>query len=193
MNSRGSQLSVADYELNFVKQVMTMPTVKGFVPAPEAADKKYYYAVVNMEDYQKILTKGAIPVGRKLYYPLNWSHNPTEAVRFFHYLKKYHHERAWNTICEDFRLIAMPLNEKATTDKKEPLKMRSFNRHYGGFYEHYEADKERYHANEVLNYMLANPEATTIELGTPMPQDETMASTRPTMGSSSSGTMTSTS
>ena len=29
-NSRGSQLSVADYEMDFIKQVMTMPTARGF-------------------------------------------------------------------------------------------------------------------------------------------------------------------
>ena len=50
VNSRGSQLAVADYELDFVKQVMTMPTVKGMATAQEVADTKYYYAVVNLED-----------------------------------------------------------------------------------------------------------------------------------------------
>ena len=70
--------------------------------------------------------------------------------------------------------------------------MRSFNRHDGGFYEHYQVDKEKDYPNEVLNYMLANPGAHTIDLGTPMPQDVTMAPTGTTMESSSSGTMTST-
>ena len=81
-NSRGSQLAVADYEMDFIKQVMAMPTARGFAPLAEVADKKYYYAVVNVEDYFKILEQRAIPMGRKHYYPLNWSHNPTEAVIF---------------------------------------------------------------------------------------------------------------
>ena len=46
VNSRVSQLAVADYELNFIRQVMTMPTVKGLARAPEVVDTKYYYAVV---------------------------------------------------------------------------------------------------------------------------------------------------
>ena len=68
--------------MDFIKQVMTMPTARGFAPLEEVADKRYYYAVVNIEDYFKILEQKAIPMGRKHYYPLNWSHNPTEAVIF---------------------------------------------------------------------------------------------------------------
>ena len=93
VNSRGSQLSVADYELQLAKQLMEMPSTLTKAHYTEVARTKYHYAVVSVEDYEHMHTNGAIPAGRKNYTPLNQCKNPTEALRFFHYLRKYGHEK----------------------------------------------------------------------------------------------------
>ena len=126
--------------------------------------------VVNTKDYEKILSTGCIPVGRENYYPLNWSQNPVEAIRFMDYLLRANYEKK----AGDYRMIALPLDMKvgsgrtkapegfgqgANTDQQ--LKLQDFNRHYGSYYHFYKKDEMAEHPTTVRKYMASQP--TTID------------------------------
>ena len=81
-NSRHTKLEMAHYEKEFVNYMFDRPLIASKQTEAEIGKQKYYYAVVNCKDYETILQTGCIPVGRENYYPLNWSQNPVEAVRF---------------------------------------------------------------------------------------------------------------
>ena len=70
------------------------------------------------------------------------------------------------------QLIAVPLNHKTMTSTKK-LKLKNFNRHYGGYFDHYEIDVEKDYAKETLKYMQEHPGAHTILIdGEPIPSSD---------------------
>ena len=125
--------------------IFSRPLIASRQPEGEIAKQKYYYAVVNGKDCDLILQNGRLPVGREHYYPLNWSKNPIEALRFMDYLIRFNYEKNKKED-NDYRIIALPLDMrvtdsrtkrregyKPTENSDQTLKLQEFNRHYGGY------------------------------------------------------------
>ena len=110
LNSRGTKLEMADYDVNFMNYVFKRTLVESKAPVDEINSTRYYYAVLRGVDFDRMLKTGRIPIGREKYYPLNWCTNPIEATRFMDYLISMQYE---STKPEDLdlRLVALPLDQ----------------------------------------------------------------------------------
>ena len=93
VNSRHTKFELAPYEVSFMNYIFSRPLIASRQPESEISKQKYYYAVVNGKDFDLILTHGRLPVGREHYYPLNWSTNRIEALRFMDYLIRFDYEK----------------------------------------------------------------------------------------------------
>ena len=108
-----------------------MPTLRARMPTPGMEETEFHCAVVRDEEFELILKNGAVPLGRKSYYPLNWCKNPIEAIRFYHYLRRFEHEKPDTN---HYRLVALPLEKFGMSATKKRIVMKDFNRHYGAYF-----------------------------------------------------------
>ena len=65
LNSRGTRLEMADYDVNFMNYVFKRTLVESKAPVDEINSTKYYYAVLRGVDFDKMLKTGRIPIGRE--------------------------------------------------------------------------------------------------------------------------------